>query len=112
MQGGFFQKSFLLIFISSILIAKIYSLEEIEKMPKSIARDYYIWRLLNETRITKEEAIKAYSLVYKKSYKIKKAIRKRLGYLPEKVEKRDSKNFIIYPEVAVKKSKKRVKKTL
>jgi len=47
MQGGFFQKSFLLIFISSTLIAKIYSLEEIEKMPKSIARDYYIWRVLN-----------------------------------------------------------------
>ncbi len=79
-------------------------------MPKSIARDYYIWRLLNETRVTKEEAIKAYSLVYKKSYKIKKAIRKRLGYLPEKVKKRDSKNFIIYPEVAVKKSKKELKK--
>ncbi len=75
-------------------------------MPKSIARDYYIWRLLNETRITKEEAIKAYSLVYKKSYKIKKAIRKRLGYLPEKVKKETLKILLYIQKLQLKRAKK------
>jgi len=102
----------LLFFIfSTTLFAKIYSLKEIEKMPESIARDYYIWRLLNETKVSKEEAKRAYSLVYKKNYKIRKAIRKILGYVPDtKNKKRDPKNFIIYPEKASKKSKKELKR--
>jgi len=101
----------LLLLISPLhLEAKIYSLKEIEKMPKSIARDYYIWRLLNETKVSKKEALKAYTLVYKKSYKIKKVFRKVLGYLPDSSTKRDPKNFIIYPETASKKSKRELKK--
>jgi len=108
----FLKKSILilLLLLPLLLEAKIYSLKEIEKMPKSIARDYYIWRLLNETKVSKEDAKRAYELVYKKNYKIRKAIRKVLGYVPSKSKKKDPKNFIIYPEVAAKKSKKELKR--
>ncbi len=49
----------------------------------------------------------------KKSYKLKKAIYKKLGYTPKiekKNSKKDPKNFIIYPATASKKSLKELKK--
>jgi len=106
-------KLFLALIISSNLLqAKIYSLKEIESMPKSISKDYFIWRFLQESNATKEEALKAYSLVKRKSYKLKKAIRKKVGFLPDKksTTQKDPKNYIIYPEVATKKSKKSLKR--
>ncbi len=97
---------------TSFLNSSICSLTNIEQMPKSISKDYYIWRFINEGNITKDEALKAFSLVKRKSYKLKKAIRKRVGYVPNqnKVSKKDPNNFIIYPEVAIKKSKSSLKK--
>jgi len=102
----------LIVLNTTLLQAKIYSLKEIESMPKSISKDYFIWRFLQEGNATKEEALKAYSLVKRKSYKLKKAIRKKIGFLPDKktVTKKDPNNYIIYPEVAVKKSKKSLQK--
>ncbi len=96
----------------SLLNATIYSLQEIEKMPKSISKDYYIWRFLNEGNITKDEALTAYKLVKRESYKLKKAIKKRVGFIPDSTinQNRDKNNFIIYPEVAIKKSKRELKK--
>jgi len=99
----------LIVLNTTLLQAKIYSLKEIESMPKSISKDYFIWRFLQEGNTTKKEALKAYNLVKRKSYKLKKAIRKKVGFLPNKkavVTKKDPNNYIIYPEVAIKKSKK------
>jgi len=104
---------FALIVVSSTLLqAKIYSLKEIESMPKSISKDYFIWRFLKEGNATKEEALKAYSLVKRKNYKIRKAIRKKVGFVPNKkvFKKKDPKNYIIYPEVATRKSRKSLKR--
>ncbi len=101
-----------ILFNTSLLNASVFSLEKIEQMPKSISKDYYIWRFLNEGNITKNEALTAYGLIKRKSYKLKKAIRKRVGFVPNKkaTSKKEPNNFIIYPEVAIKKSKKSLKK--
>lgn len=102
----------LIVLNTTTIQAKIYSLKEIEVMPKSISKDYYIWRFLEEGNATKEEALKAYSLTKRKSYKLKKAILKKVGFLPNKKEvtPKDPNNYIIYPEVAVKKNKTSLKK--
>ncbi len=104
---------FILIVINTTLLqAKIYSLSEIETMPKSIAKDYYIWRFIKDNNTSKDEALIAYNQIKRASYKLKKAIRKKLGYIPnqEIKTKKDPNNYIIYPEVAAKKSKKYLKK--
>ena len=98
---------------SSLVLAKSYSFAEIEIMPKSISKDYYIWRLLQDKKTTKKEALASYKWISRKNYKLKKAIRKKVGYTPKnKRIKRDidPKNFIIYPSTAAKKSKKSLKK--
>ncbi|MCK4442612.1 MAG: lytic transglycosylase domain-containing protein, partial [Sulfurovaceae bacterium] len=101
----------LIVLNTTTIQAKIYSIKEIELMPKSISKDYYIWRFLEEGNATKEEALKAYSWTKRKSYKLKKAILKKVGFLPNKKEitPKDPNNYVIYPEVAVKKSKKSLK---
>jgi soluble lytic murein transglycosylase len=82
-------------------------------MPSSYAKDYYIWRLIQEKKTTKKEAKKAYSWTKRKSAKLRKAIRKKLGYIPKKEENikknRDPNNFIIYPSTACKKRAKSLK---
>ncbi len=100
------------IFTTTTIYAKIFSLEEIKKMPSSYSRDYYIWRFLNETKPNRDEALEAFDLAKRKSYKIKKAIKKLIGFVPNKRNKtkKDPSNFIIYPEVAIKKSKSSLKK--
>jgi soluble lytic murein transglycosylase len=102
---------FLLLF--SILKADFFNFKEIEAMPKSIAKDYYTWRFLQERNTTKKEALKAYEWTSRKSYKLKKAIQKKVGYLPKEANpktKKDPKNYIIHPKTAAKKSKKNLKK--
>jgi soluble lytic murein transglycosylase len=82
-------------------------------MPTSYAKDYYIWRLLQEKKTTKKEALEAYSWAKRKNSKLRKAIRKKVGYTPKEKytpKKRDPKNFIIYPSTAGKKRAKSLKK--
>jgi len=82
-------------------------------MPTSYAKDYYIWRLIQEKETTKKEALKAYSWTKRKSAKLRKAIRKKVGYIPKSktTTKRnvDPNNFIIYPSTACKKRAKSLK---
>jgi soluble lytic murein transglycosylase len=90
-----------------------YSFNEIKEMPNSYAKDYFTWRFILEKETSKEEAEEAYRWTKRKSYKLKKAIREKLGKMPELTEKKakkESKNFIIYPSVASKKSLKKLKK--
>ncbi len=103
----------LFFFLSLTLWAKIYNLKEIEVMPTSYAKDYYIWRFISEKKTSKKDALQAYKWTKRKSYKLKKAIHKKLGYTPElkkKKSKKNSKNFIIYPATASKKNLKELKK--
>ena len=81
-------------------------------MPKSISKDYYIWRLLNDGNVTREEALEAYQLIKRRNHKLNKAIKKAIGFIPngEKSRRKDKNNFIIYPEVAAKKSRKSLKR--
>jgi len=83
-------------------------------MPNSISKDYYTWRFLQDKNSTKKEALEAYKWIKRKNSKIKKAVRKKVGYLPhdKKPKKRniDPKNYIIYPATASKKSKKSLKR--
>lgn len=93
--------------------AKIYSFKEIEVMPKSITKDYYTWRLLQTKKLSKDEALIAYRWTSRKNAKLKKAIRKIVGYVPKDKKtkaKKEPKNFIIYPATAAKKSKSYLKK--
>jgi len=96
----------------SIAEAKSYSFKKIEEMPTSYAKDYYTWRFILEEKTSKKEALKAYKWTKHKSYKLKKAIKKKVGYIPKidkTTSKKDPKNFIIYPLTASKKSKKALK---
>lgn len=88
------------------------SFKEIELMPKSISKDYYIWRFIKQKNTTKKKALKAYSWTKRKSYKLQKAIRKKVGYVPNKNSsiKKNPKNFIIYPSVAGAKRYRSLKK--
>ena len=108
-------KVFLLFLLLGVaLYAKSPTFKEIESMPSSYAKDYYTWRFLKEHKCTKKEAIKAYLWTKRKNSKLKKAIRKKVGYIPKnskKVKKKkDPNNYIIYPATAAKKSKKSLKK--
>ncbi len=98
----------------SIVVAQTHSLKEIKAMPKSISKDYYIWRFIGDKKTSKKEALEAYKWIKRKNAKLKKAIRKKAGQIPrdKKVKKRsiDPKNFIIYPATAGKKSKKSLKR--
>jgi soluble lytic murein transglycosylase len=88
------------------------SFKEIEIMPSSYSKDYYIWRLLQKKETTKKEALTAYEWTKRKSYKLKKAIRKKVGYIPTKkdsTKKKNPNNFIIYPSTAGKKRSKSLK---
>jgi len=83
-------------------------------MPSSYAKDYFTWRFLLEKKTSKKEALEAYKWTKRKSYKLNKAIKKKLGYRPRTTKKtnskKDPKNFIIYPKTASKKSLRELKK--
>ena len=99
--------------LSTVLLAEIHSFKEIEAMPKSISKDYFTWRFLEDKKTSKQEALEAYSWTSRKSPKLRKAIRKKVGYTPraKRVKRNvDPKNYIIYPATAANKSKKSLKK--
>ena len=108
------------IFILFVIVTSIFleakenpSFNDIENMPTSYAKDYYTWRFILEKKSSKKEALAAYNWTKRKSYKLKKAIKKKLGYTPKidkNSKKKDPKNFIIYPKIASKKSQKSLKK--
>ncbi|CAA6824912.1 MAG: Soluble lytic murein transglycosylase precursor (EC [uncultured Sulfurovum sp.] len=98
----------------TLLYANNHNFQEIKAMPSSFAKDYYIWRFINNPKSSKSEALKAYQLTKRKSHKLKKSIHKKLGYTPKthkkNSKKKDPNNYIIYPATAAKKSLKELKK--
>ena len=62
------------------------SLSDLESMPKSIERDFYIWKFLKEPTTTQNMAIKASSLIYHINNKLDRAYYKKSGlHLPKRV---------------------------
>ena len=91
------------------------SFEEIKIMPSSYAKDFYSWRFIQKKETSKEEAKTAYLWAKRKGAKLRKAIRKKVGYIPKAPQttppkKRDPKNFIISPSSASKKRLKSIRK--
>jgi len=64
---------------SVLLHAKSFSYTQVHQMPKSIAKDYYIWRLLKQKSTTKIEATKIIREAKRISPKLKKAYKKKTG---------------------------------
>ncbi|ERJ26376.1 lytic transglycosylase domain-containing protein [Campylobacter concisus] len=64
------------------LLGKIYTYEELKKEPKSLAKDYYINRLINEGSYTKEQIADLSRDVFRKAGLVQKSIDK---ILPPKV---------------------------
>ena len=60
------------------LLAKIYTYEELKKEPKSLAKDYYINRLINEGSYTKEQIADLSREVFRKAGLVQKSINKIL----------------------------------
>jgi len=103
----------LTLILTTFISAKIYSFKELKTMPKSISKDYFIWRFLQDKRSTKKEALESYKWIKRNNSKLKRAIRKKVGYVPmaKKVKRNiDPKNYIIYPASAANKSRKSLKK--
>ena len=105
----------LIFLVSSIFLEakETPSFENIQNMPNSYAKDYYSWRLILEKKTSKKQALQAYKWTKRKSPKLKKAIRKKVGYVPKTKRvnsKKNPKNYIIYPSTASQKSKKQLKR--
>jgi len=64
---------------TSLLQAKSFTYAQVHEMPKSIAKDYYIWRLLKQKRTSKAEAIKIIKEAKRISPKLKKAYKRKTG---------------------------------
>ena len=65
--------------LSALLSAKSFTYAEVHSMPKSIEKDYYIWRLLRQKSTTKAVSLKIIKEAKRISPKLKKAYRKKTG---------------------------------
>jgi len=68
---------FLILLSANFLFAL--SLKQLEHMPKSIERDFYIWRFMQKASTTKDEANRAIKLRYITNSKLKKAYYQKTG---------------------------------
>lgn len=59
--------------------AKQFSYTQVHQMPRSIAKDYYIWRLLKQAKTSKKEAQKIIHEIKRVSPKLQKAYKKKTG---------------------------------
>ena len=74
----------------SILSSTVYglNLNDLQNMPKSIERDFYIWKYLKEPTTNRDLAIKASKLIYHINNKLDRAYNKKSGlHLPKRVYK-------------------------
>ncbi len=73
------------IFFSLWSFGKYLTFEEIHKMPKGVAKNYYIWRFISQKSTTKEQAKKIIKEATRINYLLKKAYIKKTGLKPPKV---------------------------
>ncbi len=75
----FLSSLFALFVGTSALLAKTFTYEQIHKMPKSVEKDYYIWRFLSQTTTTAAEAKKIIYEASRLNTKLRKAYKYRTG---------------------------------
>ncbi|AII14381.1 soluble lytic murein transglycosylase [Campylobacter iguaniorum] len=73
----------LAISFATFLGANVLSFEELKHSPKGLAKDYYIYRYLNETKPKKSEAKELRSTIYRYSGSLKKKIEEIAGAIKE-----------------------------
>lgn len=66
-------------FLFSIVEAKSFTYWDVHQMPKSIEKDYYIWRLLSQKKTTKQEARNIIYEASRLNKKLRVAYRKKTG---------------------------------
>lgn len=69
-------------FVSTHASAKYFSYAQVHRMPKSIEKDYYIWRFLRQKSTTAAEARAIISEASQLNKKLKEAYRKKTGGYP------------------------------
>jgi len=69
----------IILILTSLGLTRVITLEEINKYPTSIVKDFYIWQFLKQETTTKEEAEKAFAQISKPTKKLKRAFRERGG---------------------------------
>ncbi len=78
--NSLFLSSLFALFVgTSALLAKTFTYEQIHKMPKSVEKDYYIWRFLSQTTTTAAEAKKIIYEASRLNTKLRKAYKYRTG---------------------------------
>ena len=77
-----------IISISLITISSLsaLSLDELKEMPKSIEKDFYIWRFISDKNTTKEDAVKSAKMIFRVNSKLSKAYKRKTSLsLPKRV---------------------------
>lgn len=72
----------LLLLSSTLWGGKIFTFQQLHKMPKSIEKDYYIWRFLSQPSTTKSQAERIIKGAYRLNKKLKTAYRHKTGVAP------------------------------
>jgi len=88
-----------IISISLITISSLsaLSLDELKDMPKSIEKDFYIWRFISDNNTSKEDAIKSAKMIFRINSKLAKAYNKKTSLtLPKRVYKPSKANIDRY----------------
>jgi soluble lytic murein transglycosylase len=75
----FLSSLFLFFFAASTLHAKKFTYEQISEMPRSIEKDYYIWRFLSQTTTTAAEAKEVIYQASRLNTKLRAAYKSRTG---------------------------------
>ncbi|MBK1973955.1 lytic transglycosylase domain-containing protein, partial [Campylobacter sp. TTU-622] len=70
------KKIFLIFLLSNFLFGNSYNLEELKQKDNSLAKDYYIYRLLEENNVSKNEAQSLNSHIFRYIGKIKTELEK------------------------------------
>ena len=88
-----------IISISLIAISSLsaLSLDELKEMPKSIEKDFYIWRFISDKNTKKEEAIESAKMIFRVNGKLAKAYMEKTSLtLPKRVYKPSKANIDRY----------------
>jgi len=88
-----------IISISLISISSLYalSLDELKDMPKSIEKDFYIWRFISDKNTSKDDAIKSAKMIFRVNGKLAKSYKQKTSLsLPRRVYKPSKGNIDRY----------------
>ena len=91
-----------IISISLITISSLsaLSLDELKNMPKSIEKDFYIWRFISDKYTTKDDTIKSAKMIFRVNGKLAKAYNKKTSLtLPKRVYKPSKANLDRYKQL-------------